>query len=430
MTVDFNINTTFEKVLYTDKPIIDLLGGRGRGGSFFGTDYFLYEMITEPYFRGCFLRQAFNDIRDSLFKDFKDRIEEHALPSKLFKINESEMRITYVPNGNSIISKGFITSNSRQAKLKSLAGLTHVLIEEANEVSEEQFNQLLLSLRTTKVEKIQAIRIFNPPSKKHWIWKDYNLTESDIAGYYTYAPKADSSIEMCFSTYLDNMSNLNAEYIATLEKLKNRPELYHTIVKGLISEGNVGRIYKHFNPITAHEFNQTECRAVYVIDFGFSDDPTAVVQVKWRDNRLYVRELIYQSGLDDLAIAKKLIDFGITYKDLIIADYGNGGDVRIHNLRSGGNGAWNNIAGYPDLNRGFSIYYAKKGAGSVASGINIVKSYEVNITETSDNAWNETQEYCWAISRDGEILDVPVDKNNHIMDCIRYFVLYKSAHGI
>ncbi|MDR1198548.1 MAG: phage terminase large subunit, partial [Prevotellaceae bacterium] len=128
MTADFNINTTFERVLYTDKPIIDLLGGRGRGGSFFGTDYFLYGMITEPYFRGCFLRQAFNDIRDSLFKDLKDRIEEHALPSKLFKINESEMRITYVPNGNSIISKGFITSSNRQAKLKSLAGLTHVLI--------------------------------------------------------------------------------------------------------------------------------------------------------------------------------------------------------------------------------------------------------------------------------------------------------------
>ncbi|MDR2652873.1 MAG: phage terminase large subunit [Prevotellaceae bacterium] len=430
MTVDFNINTTFERVFTTDKPIIDLVGGRGRGGSHFGTDYFLFRMVTDEYFRGCFLRQAFNDIRDSLFKDFKDRIEEHNIPFHLFKINESEMRIIYLPNGNSIISKGFITSNNRQAKLKSLAGLTHVLIEETNEVSEEQFNQLLLSLRTKKVKNIQAIRIFNPPSKKHWIWKDYNLTESEFAGYYNYAPKTDSSIEMCFSTYLDNMSNLNAEYISTLEKLQKRPELYYTIVKGLISEGNVGRIYTHFNPITTHEFNSTECRPVYVIDFGFSGDPTAVIQVKWRDNKLFVRELIYQSGLDDLAIAKKLLDFGITYKDLIIADYGNGGDVRIHNLRTGGNGAWNNIAGYPDLYKGFSIYYAKKGAGSVASGINIVKSYEVNITETSNNAWNEAQEYCWAISRDGEILDVPVDRDNHIMDCIRYFVLYKTAHGI
>jgi phage terminase large subunit len=340
------------------------------------------------------------------------------------------MRIIYIPNGNSIISKGFITSNNRQAKLKSLAGLTHVLIEEANEVSKEQFNQLLLSLRTNKVDKIQAIRIFNPPSKKHWIWEDYNLTESEIQGYYTYSPKSDSNIEMCFSTYLNNTSNLNADYIRMLENLQKTPEMYNTIVKGLISEGNVGRIYKHFQTITDKEFEAIECRPVYIIDFGFSVDPFALIQVKWKDNRLFVRELCYLSGMDDLAIAKKLIDVGITYKDMIIADYGNGGDVRIRNLRTGGSGAWCNISGYPDLIKGFSVYYAKKGDNSIASGINLVKSYEVYMTENSANGWNEVQDYCWAISRNGELLDVPIDKHNHIMDCIRYFTIYKSVNAI
>jgi phage terminase large subunit len=440
MTIDFNINSTFERVLTTDKPIIDLVGGRGRGGSYFGTDYFLFLLVSSDYFRGCLLRQVFNDIRDSLFKDLKDRISEHGLEfSKRLKINESEMRIVYhtgrqneqgVEIVNEIISKGFVTSSNRTAKLKSLAGFTHVLIEEANEISEEQFNQLLLSLRTKKVERIQAIRIFNPPSRKHWIWNDYNLTASEHKGFYTYVPKSDSGIEMCFSTYLDNVKNLNPEYISKLEKLKSRPEIYYTIIKGLIGEGNIGRIYTNFKPVTDSEFNNIESRDVYVIDFGFSEDPTAIIQVKWRDNRLYVRELLYRSGLDDLAIAKKMIDLGITYRDLIIADYGNGGDVRIHNLRTGGNGAWNSITGYPDLKKGFSVYYAKKGAGSIASGINMVKSYEVNITENSVNAWDEVQNYCWATDRDREILDIPIDKYNHIMDCIRYFVLYKSSHGV
>jgi phage terminase large subunit len=428
--MDFSVNSTYKPVFTTAKPIIDVVGGRGRGGSHFGTDYFLYLLVTQPYFRGCFLRQAFNDIRDSLFKDFKDRVEEQGLSLTLFHINESEMRITYNPTGNTIISKGFVTSSARTAKLKSLAGITHVLIEEANEVSEEQFDQLLLSLRTKKTDRIQAIRIFNPPPKRHWIWRDYNLTESEEKGFYKYSPKSSSDVEMIFSTYQDNMRNLNAGYISHLEKMKSRPEQYNAIVRGLISEGNIGRIYTHFKPCSVAEFNAIESRTVYAIDFGYSEDPTAFIAIKWKDNRLFVHELIYQSGMDDLAIAKRFIDLGLTYKDLIIADYGNGGDVRIHNLRSGGSGAWANIPGYPDLRKGFSVYYAEKGAGSIAGGINLVKAYEVYMTEISKNGWDEVQEYCWAIGRDKEILDVPVDKHNHIMDGIRYFVNYRATHGV
>ncbi|MDR2127311.1 MAG: phage terminase large subunit [Prevotellaceae bacterium] len=440
MTIDFNINRAFEKVLTTDRQIIDLVGGRGRGGSYFGTDYFLFLLVSSDYFRGCLLRQVFYDIRDSLFRDIKDRISEHGLEfSKRFKINESEMRISYHTGRknekgteivNEIISKGFVTSSNRTAKLKSLAGFTHVLIEEANEINEYQFDQLLLSLRTKKVKHIQVLRIFNPPPKRHWIWRDYNLVNSEYQGYYRYTPKTDSGVEMCFSTYLDNIKNLNSAYIARLEKLQERPDIYYTIVKGLIGEGNVGRIYTHFQHVSNSEFDNIDSRSVYVIDFGFSEDPTALIQVKWRDNRLYVREHLYQSGLDDLTIAKRMIDLGITYRDTVIADYGNGGDVRIHNLRTGGGGAWDNIEGYPELKKGFSVYYAKKGAGSIAAGINMVKSYDVYVTEDSVNAWSEVQDYCWAISRDSEILDVPIDKFNHIMDCIRYFVLYKSAHRI
>jgi phage terminase large subunit len=428
--MEFSVGHIFKPLFFTDKPIIDIVGGRGRGGSHIGTDYFLFRLTNDEYFRGCFLRQAFNDIRDSLFKDIKDRIDEHGISLSLFHINESEMRITYIPTGNTIISKGFVTSSNRTAKLKSLAGITHVLIEEANEVGEEQFEQLLLSLRTVKTDRIQAIRIFNPPPKKHWIWRDYNLTESSEKGYYTYSPKTDSHIEMIFSTYQDNIKNLNAEYISRLERMKSRTEQYNTIVRGLISEGNIGRIYTHFKPCSVAEFDAVDSRTVYVIDFGYSEDPSAFIAVKWRDNKLFVNEHIYQPGLDDLALAKRCIDLGVTYKDLIIADYGNGGDVRIHNLRSGGSGAWVNIPGYPELRKGFSVYYAEKGAGSIAGGINLVKSYEVYMTETSKNAWNEVQEYCWATGRDKEILDVPVDKYNHIMDCIRYFATYRAAHGI
>jgi phage terminase large subunit len=427
MNIQFNHSPIYQKVYTTDKPIIDLVGGRGRGGSFFGTDYFLFCMLTKPYFRGCFLRHALNDIRDSLYKDFKDRVEEKEL-SELFSFNDQQMRVTCTLNKNEIASKGVIGSGVRTAKLKSMAGFTHVLIEEADELDKAHFDQLFVSLRTVKADKIQVLRIFNPPPKDHWLWDDYNLTDSDVAGYYTYSPKSESDIELAFGTYKDNEVNLKDTAIRKLESFKD--EEYYVITRGLISNGKAGRVYKSWQPITDKVFNDVACRPVYVVDFGYSEDPCAVIQVKWQDNKLYVQELVYEPGLDDLTLAKRFIDMGITYNDLIIADYGNGGDLRIKNFVSAGNGAWDNIVGYEVLRYGFSMVYAEKGAGSINAGIDFVKQYEVHMTEGSVNGWEEARSYSWAKGRLGELTTHPIDKHNHIMDCIRYFAIYRATKGV
>jgi phage terminase large subunit len=427
MDVSFNHSPIYQAVYTTDKPIIDLVGGRGRGGSFFGSDYFLFCMLTKPYFRGCFLRHALNDIRDSLYQDFKDRVDEKGLES-LFSFHDQQMRVVCTLNGNQIASKGIIGSGVRTAKLKSMAGFTHVLIEEADELDKAHFDQLFVSLRTVKADKIQVLRIFNPPPKAHWIWKDYNLTDSDVVGYYSYAPKSDSNIEMVFGTYKDNAVNLANTTISRLESFND--EEYYVITKGLISDGKAGRVYRDWKVITDADFDSVDCRSVYVVDFGYSSDPCAVIEVRWKDNQLYARELIYEPGLDDLTLAKQLVDMGITYNDLIIADYGNGGDLRIKNFVSGGNGAWNNIESYESLNYGFSMVYAEKGAGSINAGIDFVKQYTVHLTEGSANAWKEVGSYSWAKGKLNEPTTHPVDKDNHIMDCIRYFAIYRAIKGV
>ena len=141
-------------------------------------------MITQPrYFRGYFIRQTLNDVRGSLWRDFKDRVEEHGYPYERFSFNENEMTVLDKVTGNTITSKGVVKSGSRTGKMKSLAGATHILIEEADEINEEDFDQMDLSLRTVKAEKIQVIRIFNPPPKSHWIWRDYTLVDSNEEGY-------------------------------------------------------------------------------------------------------------------------------------------------------------------------------------------------------------------------------------------------------
>lgn len=424
----FNFNTIYEPVFYSNKRYKDILGGRGRGGSHFGTDYFLFHITKKEYFRGYFVRQVFSDIRDSLFRDFKDRLNENeSLNANNFHIQENEMRITYIPTGNTILSKGVSKDGSRTAKMKSLAGATHVLIEEADELGEDDFDQLDLSLRTVKSKKVEIIRIFNPPSKNHWIWRDYNLIEikKKINGreetFYKANPKSASDVLSIFSTYHDNIENIQKSTINKLESFKlEKPEYYYNQVLGLIPEGAKGRVYSNWKLILDKEYNKLDLPKIYAIDFGYSEDPTALLEVKYEKNYRYFKELIYEAGLDNISLAKRLIDLGVTTNDIIVADPGAGGDLRIAELRRG----WRAVDGYGDIR--FNIRATIKGHGSIKFGINKVKECVNYMTESSKNGWNEYQEYKWALDADKNPTDTPVDKFNHLMDSRRYFELCKG----
>ena len=416
----FQFNGIYKDVFSTDKRYIDVLGGRGRGGSHFGTDYFLYLITCPEYFRGYFVRQVLSDIRDSLFRDFKDRIEENeTLRLADFHIQDNAMRITYLPTGNTIMSKGVSKDGSRTAKMKSLAGATHVLIEEADEIKEQDFDQLDLSLRTVKAEKVQIIRIFNPPAKNHWIWRDYNLVDSGVDGYYMPVVKSDANILSIWSDYHANENNLQPSTVQKFESFKTtNPEYYYNQVRGLVPEGMKGRVYSGWIPMTDDEFERIDSFPVYCLDFGYSEDPTALVKVKMVNDRIYAKELLYKTGIGDYELCGIMQSLGITPEDIIIADYGGGGDLRISNIRR-------MYQVNPDYV--FNIFPAIKGEGSIKAGISRIKECKVFATENSSNLWNEYQEYKWALDANGIPTDRPIDKYNHIMDAIRYGVLSKGS---
>lgn len=396
-------NEIYEPVFTTKARYVDVWGGRGRGGSHFGTDYFLF-LITKPqYFRGVFMREVFNDIRTSLFQDFKDRIAENETVNENdFEINEQKMSILYKPNGNTIISKGFKKSSSKQsAKLKSLAGCTHILIEECEEVDEFDFDTLDASLRTTKAD-IQVIRIFNPPDKNHWLIKKYyNLQESDVNGYYQASPKQMDELLSIFSTYHDNIENINPKTIQIFEGFKqSNPPYYYSMIKGLISEGKIGRIYKNWKPITENEFWNLPYQLFAGLDFGYSNDPNALPLMKFHNNKLYVHGFMYEGNLTNQKIAQKLIDAKLKNIELYCEREGKS----IEELRTSG----------------VNALEATKGAGSVNEGIKALQGIEVYYTETSKDLIFEYENYTWALDARKMPTNTPVDKDNHYMDAIRY----------
>lgn len=391
----------YKPIFETKARYIDLWGGRGRGGSFTGTQYFLH-LITQPeYFRGYFMREIAGDVRESLWRDFKDRIDEAEIEND-FDLNESTMTATYRPTGNVIISRGFKkSSGNRTAKLKSLAGATHVLIEEAEEISATDFRQLDDTLRTNKVENIQIIRIFNPPHKNHPIWQDkYNLVESkQKEGYYEAIPKQKSNILSIFSTYYDNIANMNPSTVESYESYKESdPEYYWTIIKGLVSEGVRGKIYKHFQPCIEMP-NQYE--KFYGLDWGFND-PLALVECEAHNDTVWMEEKIYRSGMTNDDLSNEMEALGISKSAVIVADSAQPKDILAMQKL------------------GWNIVPAQKGKDSVRSGIKYVKEKNIFATENSLNLWMEFREYKWRLDQHKMPTNEPEDKNNHLMDAIRY----------
>lgn len=450
-----NFSKVYKPLFFESGRYYDLLGGRGRGGSYSGTLYFLHLITQAKYFRGCFLRQILGDVRTSLFREFKDRIEEveaanGSVRMEDFDINDSIMTITYRPTGNMIISKGVTKTSGRTAKLKSLAGVTHVLIEEADELGREDFDQLDLSLRTVKAEGgVRIIRIFNPPHKAHWIWDDYNLIEVEEKyfkryginapkeQYYRAIPKSNSGVVAMFSTYQDNIKYLDKTMVEKLERYKERDlDYYFTVVLGLISEGQKGRVFSRWQPISNDFYNSIDARCIFGLDFGLAS-PAGLVEGKFVKNNLYLREQNYEP-LTNREIGVKLCQLKAG-RETIVADSAE--PDSISKLRRG----WPlnelidmaNIMDedkkvlkelYKPLCDGFNIYPVTKGPGSIKAGISAMKELNIFATEDSKNIWNEYREYKWALDKNKDPLDEPIDAFNHLIDPIRYIVKDRAKY--
>lgn len=386
-----------------------LMGGRGAGRSTTGSQYVLAKLRQgEIYFRCAIMRFVLGDIRNSIFQDIMDRIEEEELEDEI-EVKEHILKFTY--GKNTVTGIGFRKSSSDQkSKLKSLANFNCIVIEEADEVSEEDFMQLDDSLRTTKTDIVVILQL-NPPDKNHWIIKRwFNLVDSGVDGFYK-AVKKESATDTCVisTTYKENIQNINETSIANYEAYRKlKPDYYWNMIRGYVSEGKRGRIFKNWKPITAKEYDELPYEEIFGLDFGFTNDPTALIGVKRHNRKVWVREYVYETGLTNPMIAKKFEDVGLDGNSLIYADSAEPKSIRE----------------LQDL--GWNVEPCEKGADSVRTGVLDLIDREVFYTEDSENVAEESQEYMWRLDKNKEPTNEPIDDWNHAMDAIRYAVYTDS----
>ena len=385
------VNKVYRPMYLTKARYILLYGGRAGGRSYAGVQYFIIKSRSPEYFRGYFMREVFGDIRESLWRDFNDMIEDLGIKDEYQLIDNSMIAIHRV-TGNRIISKGFKKSSGNQsAKLKSIAGATHVLIEEMDEVKEPDFDKLDDSLRTTKAAQLQVIGMFNPEDENSWINKRWFTNNR---------PNNDPDLCTVHATYKDNEKNINSDTVRKLESYKKtNPEYCKVFTLGLWGGGPEGRVFEGWQKIDV----MPDYPRFYGLDFGFTNDPTALVEMCIHNQILYVNELIYQTGLTNQELAKKIKDFGIKQTEKIFADSAEPKSIRELQVE------------------GLFVAPAQKGRDSVRHGINFIKGLRgVYVTERSKNIWHENKYYVWKTDKNGNPTNQPIDSVNHTMDAIRY----------
>jgi len=415
------VNDIFMPIYNPDYFRIHLRGGRGSGKSHHSQDLADYLLSTLPYCRVLLLRYIKETVRSSIWLDFNDRLTEKGRKNQ-YRIQEDKMKVIHNKTGNMLVSMGVKSNKSQTAKLKSLAGFTHVFIDEADEIPYEDKRKLIDSVRKKGV-KIQIFESFNTPPKAHHIWNDYRLIPTEYEGYYQAEPLPDSEIVSIFSTYKDNLHNLNEVFIKRYDKAKDGKDqdYYLTDVCGLIPSGNRGLIHKGWQRCTVSEFNNFGGKEFYYIDWGTRDE-CAIGRVKLDKRTMAIQGLNYKP-MGILEVGIKLCQLGFTEKEIIICDSAK--STWVTTLRTGFDKSELTdelIRKYPQLLRGFTSVAVRKPAGSVREGIDMVNEYEVYVCDDaeSEHIWTEYVDYRWELDKNGNPTDNPVDGHDHHMNGIRY----------
>lgn len=205
------------------------------------------------------------------------------------------------------------------------------------------------------------------------------------------------------STYLDNPF-LSPAQVAEIESNKGDAEWWKVYGLGQVGRP-VGVVFDNWRQVDSIPADaQLVARG---LDFGFTNDPTAIVSVYKSGGELYVDELEYLHGLTNPQIAELLRGLdGWTVADSAeqksIAEIYNCGVRRIE--------------------------AAKKGPDSVRNGIDVLRRYRINVTTRSLNLIRELRNYKYKVdTMTGERLNEPVDKFNHAIDALRYVALNKLS---
>jgi phage terminase large subunit len=257
-----------------------------------------------------------------------------------------------------------------------------LFINEANNIPYETYTQL--EVRT-----------------KDMIWLDWNpvsefwFYSNDISGEVPVKDRDDC--DFLILTYKDNEA-LDPNIVKAIEARRGNKNWWKVYGLGELGDAE-GRIYKDW--LTIDEIPHEARLERYGLDFGYSNDPTAIVGVHYYNGGYILDQVAYQKGLSNKQIADILKNLPLA---TVFADSAEPKSI-------------DEISSY-----GISIMPSQKGQGSVNQGIQYVQDQRISVTKRSLDLLKEYRNYLWLTDKDGKIINDPSPIYNHLMDAVRYAI--------
>ncbi|MFF5907859.1 PBSX family phage terminase large subunit [Staphylococcus cohnii] len=334
------------------------------------------------------LRKVGATIADSLFQDVKGCLVD-------FKIwdfcewNKTDNRVT-LPNGAVFLFKGMDNSE----KIKSIKGISDVVMEEASEFHLNDYTQLTLRLRERKHLNKQIFLMFNPVSKLNWVYKYF----------FTGEPHKNTLIQQSSykdNKFLDEMTRQNLEDLAS-----RNPAYYKIYALGEFATLDKLVFPKHTEKLISPD-EVKHLPSYFGLDFGYINDPSALIHVKidTKNKQLYIIDEYVKTGMLNDEIANVIKQLGYA-KERITADSAE--KKSIAEIKRKG------------IER---IKPAMKGADSIMSGIQFISQFDIIVDERCTKTIEELNNYTWKKDKNtDEYYNEPVDTYNHSIDALRYAV--------
>ena len=368
------------------------------GGSSSGKSVFLATRAVLDCMQGrniLVLRNVARTIRNSCWNEIYKAISRMKLTA-YFSISKSEMTITCIQNGAQILFAGLDDVEKVKSITPQNGVLTDIWIEEATEASYEDYKQLDKRLRGASKHTKRLTLSFNPVYKTHWIYREFFGIWDDSSVYVE-----SDTVSILKTTYKDNRFLTDDDRAA----LENEKDPYFREVYTYGNWGVLGDvIFRNWTIEDLQPVSDAYPLRYYGLDFGFSSDPCAAVNaaIDKKHKRILIFDELYERGLTNSMLAERLFPFA--GNNPITCDSAE--PKSIHELRM------YNIAARA----------ARKGKDSVTHGIQWLQGYQIVVDKHCQNMRNELSLYQWRKDKDGNSLNIPEDKNNHLIDALRYAV--------
>ena len=356
-------------------------GGSRSGKTFNTVIWLVVYLMNHPRLRLSVVRKTLTALRGSVLLDFKEVLFMFNLwnwKDKAF--NKSEFTFEF-PNGSWI---EFFSTDDEQKLRGRKRDICYV--NEANELSQLEWQQL--KMRTSMF----TIADYNPSiSDEHWLC-DVNVDPRTYHFITTY--KDNPFLEQ---TIIDEIESLQ-------HKNKSLWQVYGLGLQAVIE----GLIFTNVEVIDEIP-DYAKKRHWRGMDFGYAADPTAIIDVYYYNNTLYLDEICYNTAMLSTDIIRVLKEH-----DGSVETISESADPRL----------------LQEIYRGgCNVKPVVKYPGSVQAGVMKMLEFKICITKHSTNAIKEFKNYTWAQDKEGKWLNQPIDAFNHLIDSTRYVCMMKIMGG-